>query len=206
MIIESIQSTGFAENTWIIANNEDKRALIIDPGVSLNKIENRLDEYNLNPCKIISTHLHPDHLISAKALEQKFDLEMFAHRADKKIYDMFDQIKQRLNLNNLQKPKITRWISDNNPIQECNLNIEILHTPGHSPGSICLLINGKHLFSGDTLFSGSIGRTDLPFGSREKMRESLNKIRNLPINTKIYPGHGDETSLDKELNNNPYLI
>ncbi|MCF7886656.1 MAG: MBL fold metallo-hydrolase, partial [Candidatus Marinimicrobia bacterium] len=91
-------------------------------------------------------------------------------------------------------------------IENNNFKLKIIHTPGHSPGSSCFLFNELYLFTGDTLFSGSIGRTDLPLSSTAEMRKSLKKIVNLPINTKLYPGHGPKSTLEKELNNNPYLI
>ncbi|HMA61886.1 MAG TPA: MBL fold metallo-hydrolase [bacterium] len=206
MIIESIVSRGFQENTWIVASDNSNKALIIDPGSDFERIKKRLEDLKLAPVVILNTHLHPDHLISAYELQNHYEISLYAHKNEEKTFEMFDQMVQMLGFDNLKKPEVSKWLSEDEDLKIDNLKVKIIHTPGHTPGSCCFLIEDRYLFSGDTVFEGSIGRTDLPFGSRDEMRESLKKIVDLPINTKIYPGHGSKTELAKELNSNPYLI
>lgn len=205
MKIESIVSRGFQENTWIVAADNSQKALIIDPGADFERVKKRLDDFQLTPQAILNTHLHPDHLISAYELQNHYKIPLYAHKNEEKTFEMFDQMVQMLGFDNLKKPEVTKWLDDEG-LEFDGLSVKIIHTPGHTPGSCCFLINERYLFSGDTVFEGSIGRTDLPFGSRDEMRKSLKKIVDLPINIKIYPGHGSQTKLAKELNSNPYLI
>ena len=206
MYIESVVSDNFAENTWIIGNKKIDEAIIIDPGASYDKITKKLDKLDLTPLMILNTHLHPDHLFSARELQKFYKIPLMTHLKEKQLFDMFDQIIQMLGLNNIARPEVERWLEDEEILDQKDIRIKVIHTPGHSPGSCCFLVNDLHLFTGDTVFSGSIGRTDLPLGSSREMRKSLKKITNLPIKTKIYPGHGPKSNLKSELNNNPYLI
>lgn len=206
MIIESIVSKIFGENTWIIGDEDSRTGIIIDPGAGFDQIKKKIDDFDLSPVLILNTHLHPDHLFSGKKLQSHYQITYSAHQDAKKLFDEFEQIAGSLGFSDLKKPEINSWLEDEKILKYNNFNIKVIHTPGHSPGSCCFLINNKHLFSGDTLFSGSIGRTDLPYGSMEQMRKSLRRISDLPIKTKIYPGHGETTTLEEELNTNPYLI
>jgi glyoxylase-like metal-dependent hydrolase (beta-lactamase superfamily II) len=206
MYIESVVSDNFAENTWLIGNQKNSEAIIIDPGADYDKIIEKFKELELTPVLILNTHLHPDHLFSARKLQKSYQIPLMAHRKEKQLFDMFDQIIQKLGLKNIARPEVEQWLKDEEILDQKDIRIKVIHTPGHSPGSCCFLVNDLHLFTGDTVFSGSIGRTDLPLGSSREMRESLKKITNLPIKTKIYPGHGPKSDLKAELNNNPYLI
>jgi len=206
MIIEAIVSTTFAENTWLVGNEDSRECIIIDPGSGFKRIKNKINNLDLAPQLLLNTHLHPDHLVASKELQDQYQIPNKACEYEKNLFNAFTQIAQGLGFKGLKKPEINAWLQDNDILEKFGFTIKVIHTPGHSPGSCCYLINEKHLFSGDTLFAGSIGRTDLPYGSAEQMRTSLQRIADLPIKTKIYPGHGQTSTLEKELNNNPYLI
>jgi len=204
MIIESIVTGSFMENAWILGNEESKHAIIFDPGDNVSNIIGKMNELDLTPVFILNTHTHPDHLGAAAELQKRFDLPFAIHEDELPTFNSAKNTAQFLGLLNFQLPKVTTFLSDGQVLEINNLHLQVLHTPGHSPGSICFM-TGKHLFSGDTLFQGSVGRTDLPGGSMKQLSDSLKRLSQLPEDTRVYPGHGEITSIKQELETNPYL-
>lgn len=204
MIIESIVTGSFMENAWILGDEESKHAIIFDPGDNVSNIIGKLDELGLTPVFILNTHAHPDHLGAAAELQKRFDLPFAIHEDELPTFNSAKDTAQFLGLLNFQLPELTTFLSDGQVLEINNLHLQVLHTPGHTPGSICFL-TGKHLFSGDTLFQGSVGRTDLPGGSMKQLGNSLKRLSRLPEDTRVYPGHGEITSIKKELETNPYV-
>lgn len=204
MIIESIVTGSFMENAWILGDEENKHAIIFDPGDNVSNIIGKMNELNLTPVFILNTHTHPDHLGAAAELQKRFDLPFAIHEDELPTFNSAKNTAQFLGLLNFQLPEVTTFLSDGQVLEINNLHLQVLHTPGHTPGSICFL-NGKHLFSGDTLFQGSVGRTDLPGGSMKQLGDSLKLLSQLPEDTRVYPGHGEITSIKQELETNPYL-
>ncbi len=204
MIIDSIVTNSFAENIWILGNEESNHAIIIDPGDNISNIIRKLEKLQLSPIFILNTHAHPDHLGAAAELQKRYDLPFAIHEDEMDTYNSAKMIAQFLGLMSLELPKVTTYFHDGQVLEINGSHIQVLHTPGHTPGSVCFL-TGKHLFAGDTLFQGSIGRTDLLGGSPAAMNSSLKRLSQLPDDITVYPGHGEVTTIKDELANNSFL-
>lgn len=177
-------------NCYVVWSNK-KNAVVIDPGDDVDKISLCINDFNLKIKYIILTHGHWDHIGAVKSLAINNDCEILVHKSDLSMLS----IENNLNI---------KFIEEDETIVVDDMNIKVMYTPGHTEGSICLKLN-TNLFTGDTLFCGSVGRTDLPGGSMDKMMESLNKILKLTEETTIYPGHGPITYLNVEKKSNPYI-
>lgn len=190
----------FSTNTYLVFDNVTRDALIIDAGNRFDFINKQLKSRNLNVHALLLTHGHFDHIMSAKAL-QNSGLKVYVHKND--------AIKLRENKYSFLKPDFPVLKPDvlveEGDLTLGSLHINIIHTPGHSKGSVCYIIDDA-IFSGDTLFKLSIGRSDFADGSQMDLINSIkNKIFSLNENYKIYPGHGQNTTLDFEKENNPYF-
>jgi len=202
MDIDKIVVGPLSANCYII--KLEKKVLIIDPGAEAEKIISFLDLKNLKPDLIINTHGHFDHIEAVPRLQEKYGIDFYIDPGDEEIItdpvkngsSIFGQNKLSLETYNLIDDLAKKLFADN--------GIGIINTPGHSPGCIVIKIDDS-LFTGDLLFKGSIGRTDLAGGSMHDMKSSLLKIRKMKDPLKIYPGHGPETDLEYEKNNNYYL-
>jgi hydroxyacylglutathione hydrolase len=204
MIVERIVTEPFGENIWILGNAQNQHAIVIDPGDNVTRIIKKLKEFSLTPIFILNTHAHPDHLGAAAELQKRFHLPFAIHNDDQETYNTAKITAQFLGLGNLELPEVTTYFHDAQVLEINSRHIQVLHTPGHTPGSVCFL-TGKHLFSGDTLLQDSIGRTDLPGGSMTAMNASLRRLIQLPEDITVYPGHGEITTLKAEIARNPFL-
>jgi len=193
-------------NCYILSDSESRQGIIVDPGDEADKITAKVEAAGLKIKYIINTHGHYDHIGANLELKERFGAEILVHEADAPMLQ-----NPRANLSFL-KPfikdieiKPDRLLKDGDVVSAGAVRLEVLHTPGHSQGSICLLGDG-YILTGDTLFEGSIGRTDLPGGSYESIISSINnKLKSLPDEIKVYPGHGPASTIGKEKANNPYL-
>lgn len=177
----------FRENTFfLIADN--KKTIIIDPGGSGHEIVQYLNKNKLTPVMIINTHGHPDHVEANEFIKEKYNIPIYIHPDDADFFDV-----------SFDKP-----IEDGDEIDFEGEKLRILHTPGHTMGSVCIIGDG-FMLTGDTLFAGSIGRTDLG-GDMKVMTDTLeNKFENIPGDMVLYPGHGNSTTMEFERRTNPYL-
>ena len=192
-------------NCYLVYDS-DGNTVIIDPGGDLELIVDRLKRRNLKPIAIIATHAHFDHILEVESLIRRYNIDFYLHKLDVNLLEYSARMyKLWFGVSNWKPPKPT-VIIDNEPTLEFtrSLRFKVLHTPGHSPGSICLIID-NHIFTGDTLFQGSIGRVDLEGGSMESMRLSLKKLMKLPDNMIVHPGHGPDTTIGIEKRTNIYL-
>lgn len=172
---------------------------VVDPSMgSTVEILRRAEENNLRIEKILLTHSHWDHIADVKVLKEKTGALLYVHPLDAKNVEtpgsdglpLFFQI---------QGTAPDRFLKEEETVQVGSLRVEVIHTPGHSPGSVCLYLKDQNiLISGDTLFCGGIGRLDLPTGDPEAMERSLRKLAGLPPQTRVIPGHGPDTELGKE--------
>ena len=201
---EFILSGEFQENCYIVYDDTSKKAIIIDPGQDGKKVIDKIEKLKLKPELLINTHGHFDHTFSDDIIRQKYNIPLAIHKDDTEM--LSDACKNFSTI--IGRPAI---INDADIIFDKEETIEtsfckysVIHTPGHSEGSICILINNV-LFSGDTVFKNSIGRTDLYGGNYEELILSLQKIKKLPLDTIICPGHGPFTTLKDELKNNMYF-
>jgi glyoxylase-like metal-dependent hydrolase (beta-lactamase superfamily II) len=204
MIIEQHITTEFFENTWIVGNESTKESIIIDPGDNSDAIIYKIEKLKLSPTIILATHTHPDHISAVVDLQDKYNIPFGIHESDISNLENLPQIAQLLGIGKVKVPKASIILTDGQIINVCGFRVEVIHTPGHTPGSVCFSIDGI-LFVGDTIFRNSIGRTDLPGGSYEQLKKSLLNILKLPKETVLYPGHGEVTTIDEELSNNPFL-
>lgn len=185
--------TGVLEENCYIVNQNDIQAVIVDPGDNAPDLLGFLRSHNLTPELILLTHAHQDHTGALVALQQACGTPVAVHRADNGLL-----------LGNVPEMEAARFVEGDEVLEICDLSIRVLHTPGHSWGSCCYLIDTA-LFSGDTLFAGSIGRTDFAEGDDAAMRSSLGLLRTLPDDTLVLPGHGPATTIGREKATNPWL-
>jgi len=188
-------------NAYVVADPVSKEALIIDPGAEPEKIKRFLEKNGLELKFIINTHGHGDH-IGANGF---FDVPIYIHELDADFLQ-----DASLNLSGafgfpLISPAASRLLKDNDKIKLGSLDIEIIHTPGHTPGSVSVKVGGS-VFSGDALFNSSIGRTDLPGSSQRDLLKSIRqRLLVLDDAAAVYPGHGEPTTIGREKKDNPFL-
>ncbi len=186
-----------------------KKSVIIDPGAEGIVIVDYVRSKKLNPIYLLNTHGHPDHTGNNWIIKEAFpEIKIGMHKEDLPFLEIekIDIFNLRPLLNIRYIPKLDFFLEEKNPLKIDGYKIEIIHTPGHTPGSVSFLVNNKVLFSGDTIFCEGIGRTDLPGGNYEEIINSIkNKILTLPDDIHIFPGHGEDTTVFYEKNNNPFL-
>lgn len=205
MIVERLQLGVYGTNCYIIGCEETKAAAVIDPAGDVEKILAKAKELKLKIKYIILTHGHGDHIGGADELRKEAQASLMIHGEDEALLlDASKNYSSNLGMENVEL-KPDRLVEDNEIIKVGELDIRVIHTPGHTQGSICLQVE-DNLFSGDTLFKGTIGRTDLFGGSSEAIIESLNnKLSKLDDDVKVFPGHGPLTMMGKEKSVNPFI-
>lgn len=196
-------------NCYLIVDEPTKKALIIDPGGDSHELEEYISANGLYVEGIVNTHGHHDHVLGDWHLAEKYSVPVFIHRDDRRRLDTGDDI----GFVTFPNPKELypdlvldiRELLDNDQIPVGNGELKVIHTPGHTPGSICLQ-SGSMLITGDLLFKYGVGRTDLPGGSTRGLQSSLKKIFEIfPDDTQVFPGHGETTDLATERSGNLWL-
>lgn len=208
-MIETLRVGQLATNCYLFYDKKSLESFIIDPGDDALYIMNRVSDLNLKPEAILATHGHYDHILSVTELKLAYNIPFYAHRNDAPIVNRMERTAEYFSgLKPDPAPKIDKPLVPGKTLTAGGLSLKIIHTPGHTPGSVCLYYEKENiLFTGDTLFAdGDYGRTDLSGGDANKLKESILKILALPEETKIYPGHGDETYVKKEKKFYRYLI
>ncbi len=204
MIFKRLVVGPFASNCYIIGSESNKEGVIIDPGAEAEEILKNIKDLGLKTKFIVLTHGHIDHIGALKEVKDATGAEAAIHTDDAKSLNDHS-LGRVFGLSYPPPPAPDRLLKDGDSIDFGNLHLLVLHTPGHSPGGICLLGEGV-VFSGDTLFNYGIGRTDLPGGSYSQLMNSIHtKLMILPDNTIVYPGHGPDTTIGTERRGNPFL-
>jgi glyoxylase-like metal-dependent hydrolase (beta-lactamase superfamily II) len=204
MLLEKLVVGHLDTNCYIIASDISKKAVVVDPGGDIDRIIEKINENSLDVKYIINTHGHHDHIAFDDELSKVTGAIVCVHKDDLSLLSQpFDNLSFFSGEEfRVQTDKIE--LEDNQVLELDDIKIQIIHTPGHTKGSISLLMENK-LFTGDLLFKNSVGRTDFIGGSFEELQESLKRISLLPDSTEVYPGHGPETTLIEEKRNNPYF-
>lgn len=192
-------------NTYLVKNQDTGELLIIDPADAARRIQEKIGQMEGRPAAILLTHGHFDHMLAADALRSAYDIPVYACIQEKNLLK-----NARYNLSaSWASPHVMeadRYLADGETFREAGFEIRLLHTPGHTEGSCCYYLPEEAvLFSGDTLFAGSVGRTDFPTSSGADMRKSLQRLLSeLPADTRVCPGHGEETTIAYEKRYNPF--
>jgi len=204
VILKKLLVGPLASNCYIVGSESTKEGMIIDPADEADEILQSVKESGLKISLIVLTHGHPDHVGALKEIKEATGVEVVIHTDDaESLQQQF--LGFLFGLSYPAPPPADRLLKDGDSIDIGDLHFSVLHTPGHTPGGICLLGHGV-LFSGDTLFNYGIGRYDLPGGNYNQLMDSLQtKLMGLPDDTIVYPGHGPDTTIGTERRGNPFL-
>ena len=193
-------------NCYIAKNKETGEALIIDPADSPSKIELKVNAMGARPVAVLLTHGHFDHIMGVEAVQEKYQIPVYACRQEEEMLrepsvNMTDQMGKSCSI----RPDV--FLDDLQVFEAAGFSIQMIHTPGHTKGSCCYYLKEEGvLFSGDTLFCGSVGRTDFPGGSASQIRDRLHRLlAALPDDTSVYPGHDTSTTIGYEKRYNPFV-
>jgi len=205
MKYETLVVGALETNCYLAYCSETCSAVVIDPGADPAKIIQTIAEMELKPVLLINTHGHVDHVGANKDIKDKYGIPLCIHEADHKMLGSVLQSGLSFLLGAKASPEADRFLEDGEILDIGHQQLEVIHTPGHSPGSISLKTDGL-IFSGDTLFCGGIGRTDLPGGSLKDLERSINeRILCFPDDTRVLPGHGPTTTVGQERTENPFI-
>lgn len=202
MEVKRVVAGVYAANCYLVY--KDDRGFVIDPGGHADKIIKNIEEIGFSPEFILLTHGHCDHIAGAEELRDKYNIPILIHQEDAKML-----VDKDLSLASSMPSANVAFeadgtFKDGDILYEDDFNVEVIHTPGHTAGCSCFIVDDD-LFTGDTLFAGNIGRTDLPTASSQDMKDSLKKIRSLDDDLIVHPGHGAESTMKNEKKINPYL-
>jgi len=205
MILETLVVGPLGVNCYIVGDDKTREAIIVDPGGNARDIFDTLRREQLEPVAIVNTHAHFDHLIALTELREKTGVPFCLHVDEVKVLANTQLGAGFFGFAMPQPKPADRLLRDGDLVQFGASALKVLHTPGHSPGGICLL-GDKFVIAGDTLFQSGIGRTDLPGGDYATLMASLrDKLLTLPDDTLVYPGHGEATTIGEERRLNPFL-
>ena len=213
LLIDSFAAPMFATNCWILASEPGSECVVIDPGmpdVSL-ALEEILQRHNLKPVAVIATHGHLDHTFSIQPIADGYSIPTYIHSEDRSYLSQPEKLlgpefAATVAEMDFVEPSQVRELRNGEVIDLVGLSFRAIHAPGHTRGSLMFEVSNKVLVSGDVLFAGSIGRTDLPTGSAKEMEDTLRKkVFPLSDHLEVLPGHGPRTSMAREKKSNPYL-
>lgn len=210
MILEHLAVGPFQCNCIIIGHEATREALVVDPGDEADRIIDILDRHQLTATWLLHTHAHLDHVGATGVLQERTGAKIALHPDDLFLYDNLEMQSRMLGLSTPKQAPVDFRLTDESTFAAGGIEVGTMHTPGHTPGSCCFHMPqaGEQdvLFSGDTLFMGSIGRTDLPGGSYETLMQSIHdRILPLANDTLVIPGHGPATTVERERRGNPFL-
>ena len=213
LLIDSFAAPMFATNCWVLASEPGSECVVIDPGmpdVSL-ALEEILQRHNLKPVAVIATHGHLDHTFSIQPIADGYAIPTYIHNEDRAYLSAPEKLlgvefAETVAEMNFVEPAQVRELRNGEVVNLVGLSFKAIHAPGHTRGSLMFEVSEQVLVSGDVLFAGSIGRTDLPTGSAKEMGETLRKkVIPLADHLEVLPGHGPRTTMAQEKKSNPYL-
>jgi glyoxylase-like metal-dependent hydrolase (beta-lactamase superfamily II) len=211
MIIEVHASAPFFKNGFVLGCDETHEGVVVDPGDEVGLLLSAVEQHGLSIRYILLTHAHLDHVTGVARAKQALNVPVVLHKADEVLYENVVQQGMMFGLRVEPQPPIDAFYDGEGPWRFGHYGAWVYHTPGHCPGGVCLAVGREDqtertLFVGDTLFAGSIGRTDLPGGDLETLLTSIRRVLlRFPDDTVVWPGHGPSTSVGRERQTNPFL-
>lgn len=207
MIVRSRTVGAFEMNCWLVGDPATREGFIIDPGDEVDELVGMVQAEGIKLQRILNTHAHVDHVAGVAAFQKRFPVPFHLHRDDQ---FWLDGLPRQCAMFGLPVPEVARvdgWLEEGQHWRAGSIECEVLHVPGHSPGHVCFWFPAeRHLFCGDVLFAGSIGRTDLPGGSLDTLLSGIRaKILPLGDDVVVHPGHGPDTTVGEERMHNPFL-
>ncbi len=203
ILVTPITVGSMQENCYVVACQDTKECFIIDPGDDASYISEKIVGLQYTPIGIIATHGHFDHIMGALELQLVFSVPFMMHARDEFLLERMNETATHFlgHLVEEQPPQVTTTISEGMTLQLGSTSLQVLETPGHTPGSVCVYSDADAiLFVGDVIFKGgAIGRTDFSYGRPLILRDSVDRLLGLPPHTLVYPGHGDTTTLREEM-------
>ena len=204
MHVHTITVGPFQENSYLVVDDQSRRAVIVDPGGEGATLIDEIERSNAALDAIWITHAHVDHVGAIASVKERWDVPVYLHPLDRRLYEAAGRQAEVYGVPFEEPPAPDEEFADGQRLKVGNSEMTVMHAPGHSPGHVVIHGNGIALV-GDCLFAGSIGRTDLPMSNPQQLSESLKKIAALPPETVVYPGHGPETTIGEERVSNPFL-
>ena len=195
-------------NCSVVGDEASGEAVVIDPGDDIERVQEILNKYRLKAKYIVATHAHIDHAGGIQRLQQATGATVLIHERDLPLYQNLAVQAAWVGIPAPGVVEVDQFLKEGDVLRWGSLALEVFHTPGHSPGSLCLHLPGEHrrIFAGDTLFQGSIGRTDLWGGNYQQILKSIkNTLLSFPDQTPVFPGHGPQTTIGEEREHNPFL-
>ncbi|MCA9523431.1 MAG: MBL fold metallo-hydrolase [Myxococcales bacterium] len=196
----------FKENCYFVHLSGRDEVVIIDPGSDAETLTSFIDEQHFRPAAILSTHGHLDHIGAVEALRQRYECLHYQHPLEQEVMQQIPMTARMYGIDPPTIPAVDRWLESDSRLTLAGLEIGVLHTPGHTPGSVCFAIRDA-VFVGDTIFRGHVGRTDFPGSDYNAMRRSiLEELFSRAAETTLFPGHGFQTTVGREQKTNPDLL
>ena len=211
MILETSAAAPFFKNGYVLGCEDTRQGVLIDPGDEVDQLLAAAARQQLDIRYILLTHAHLDHITGVGAAKRALNVPVGLHRDDNFLYEAVVQQGRMFGLAVEAQPPVDFFYEGEGPLQFGRYRVWIRHTPGHCPGGVCLAVGkdgaeARVLFVGDTLFEGSIGRTDLPGGDMETLLQSIRTVLfSYPDDTPVYSGHGNPTTIGRERRMNPFL-
>jgi len=192
-------------NCYILGCDDTREAAIIDPGGDADKIIKAIEKGKFIPKLIINTHAHFDHVGGVKAIQDHFKIDFLLHKDDLFLIENLDEQATSFGLGSIPRPEVNKFVNNEDKVSFGQKVVKVIHTPGHTPGGVCYYVDNS-VFVGDTMFAGSVGRTDFPGSSHETLIKSI-KERLFPLgdSVTVYSGHGPSTTIGNEKSHNPFL-
>lgn len=211
MLLSTASAPPFYKNGFVVGCETTREAIVIDPGDEVEELVRQVDDQKLTVRHVLLTHAHLDHITGVSRAREAFGVPVHLHEADLPLYDAVVQQGMMFGLEVSRQPRPDRFYRPDEVIRFGRLAVRVHHTPGHSPGGVCLQVggaeeDGSDLFVGDTLFAGSIGRMDLPGGDAATLIRSIRDVLfAFRDDARVYPGHGEPTTIGRERATNPFL-
>jgi glyoxylase-like metal-dependent hydrolase (beta-lactamase superfamily II) len=195
----------FQENTFFLRLRGSAKTVVIDPGDEGEELAGRLEAQSLRPVAIVNTHGHLDHIGAVQFLKERYGVPFYLHPGDRPLLEAAPDHARFFGVDVPPIPEVDHFLADGGALRLGGLELEVIHTPGHTPGGVSFAVSG-HIFAGDTLFRGAIGRTDLSGGDYETLIRSIReRLLPLPDETIVHCGHGPDTTIGEERRTNPFI-